>query len=80
MKGKVAKLYTRKFDIVTMGRKIINWINGASSIMEVWPDTESRMKSRFLQRSDSEAIYRDWQNVGKDIKAATEKYEHEQRA
>ena len=68
-----------------MGGKIINWMRGASSVLEIWPDTGSRIKEQFLTRSDAEALrsdaealYGDWLQVGNDIRSATEEYEREQ--
>ena len=59
-----------------MGKKIKNWLRGAASTVQLWPDTSSRMKEVFLQRSDSEALYHDWQRIGNDITTAIGKYEH----
>ena len=59
-----------------MGKNIKNWLRGASSSLELWPDTSSRMKEEFLHRTDSEALSRDWQRIGNDIKTAIGKYEH----
>ena len=59
-----------------MGKKIKNWLRGAASTVQLQPDTSSRMTEVFLQRSDSEALYHDWQRIGNDIKIAIGKYEH----
>lgn len=63
-----------------MGKHIINWLRGASSVIDIWPDTESKMRALFLERSDADALRNDWYNVGNDIKRATESYEQEQKA
>jgi len=57
-----------------MSKKIRNWLNGVSTVMTIWPDTGSRMRTRFLERSDAEALYGDWEKVGQGIKGATERY------
>ena len=62
-----------------MSEKVKNWLRGAGSLVQIWPDTESEMRKRFLQRSDAEALYGDWQRVGGDIIEAAEKYADEQK-
>ena len=59
-----------------MGKKIKNWLRGAVSTVRLYPDTSSKMAEEFLQRSDSEALYRDWQRIGNDINTAIGIYEH----
>lgn len=61
-----------------MGKKIKNWLRGAATTVDLWPDTASRMKQEFLHRSDKEALYQDWQRIGNDIKIAIGKHEQEQ--
>lgn len=60
-----------------MSKSIRNWLNGASTAMAIWPDIGARMRKRFLERSDAEALYGDWKKVGQDIQTATERYEQE---
>ena len=59
-----------------MEKKIKNWLRGAASTVQLRPDTSTRMTEVFLHRSDSEALYHDWQRIGNDIKTAIRKYEH----
>lgn len=59
-----------------MGKNIKHWLRGAASTIQLRPDTASRMKEEFLQRTDSEALYHDWQRIGNDIKTAIGKYGH----
>ncbi|MCY4210982.1 MAG: hypothetical protein OXD47_02330, partial [Gammaproteobacteria bacterium] len=58
-----------------MGKKIRNWLRGAATTVELWPDTSSRLKQEFLNRSDKEALFQDWQRVGNDIRTAMGKHE-----
>lgn len=69
-----------------MSEKVKNWLRGAGSLVQIWPDTSTRARERFLQRSDAEALYGDWQRVGgdwqrvgDDIIEAAEKYADEQK-
>ena len=57
--------------------KIKNYSRGVLSTLQLWPDTSSRMKELFLNRTDSEALYQDWQYVGSYIRNASRKYEHD---
>ena len=63
-----------------MNKKVKNWLRGAGTLVQIWPDTASEMRERFLQRSDAEALYGDWQRVGDDIRKAIGQYADEQKA
>ena len=63
-----------------MNKKVKNWLRGMSSVVQVWPDTSSRIREILLRRSDSEALHGDWQRIGNDIRNATDKHAHEQKA
>ncbi len=62
-----------------MSEKVKNWLRGAGSLVQIWPDTSTRVRERFLQRSDAEALYGDWQRVGDDIRKAIGQYAAEQK-
>lgn len=55
-----------------------HWLKGASTVLVLFPDTGTRMRKRFLERSDAEALAGDWQRVGDDLQSAIRKYEDEQ--
>ena len=57
-----------------------HWLKGASTVLVLFPDTATRMRKRFLERSDAEALAGDWQRVGNDLWNAIEKYDEEQTA
>ena len=60
-----------------MKEKMKHFLRGVVSAFTLYPDTSARMRERFLQRSDAEALYGDWQRVGNDINTAIRKYESE---
>ena len=60
-----------------MSKKLKNLLKGAASIFEIYPNTSARLRKRFLERTDAEALYSDWQKIGNDIRRTTEKYERE---
>ena len=55
-----------------------HWMRGASTVLVLFPDTATRMRKRFLERTDAEALAGDWQRVGDDLRSAIRKYEDEQ--
>lgn len=55
-----------------------HWLKGASTVLVLFPDTGTRMRRRFLERTDAEALAGDWQRVGDDLRSAIRKYEDEQ--
>lgn len=57
-----------------------HWLKGASTVLVLFPDTTTRMRKRFLERSDAEALAGDWQRVGDDLRSAIGQYEDEQAA
>ena len=60
-----------------MGEKLKNWLRGATSVLQLHPDTSSKMREKFLQRSAADALYHDWERIGNDIRTATGRYEYE---
>ena len=55
-----------------------HWLRGASTVLVLFPDTATRMRKRFPERTDAEALAGDWQRVGDDLRSAIRKYEGEQ--
>ena len=55
-----------------------HWLKGASTVLVLFPDTTTRMRKRFLERSDAEALAEDWQRVGDDLRRTIGQYEDEQ--
>ncbi len=49
-----------------------------TSVVQMRPDTSSRMREMFLHRPVAEVLYRDWERIGDAITTATGKYGHEQ--
>ena len=47
-------------------------------MLVLFPDTATRMRKRFPERTDAEALAGDWQRVGDDLRNAIRKYEDEQ--
>lgn len=64
----------------TLREKFNHWLRGASTVLVLFPDTATRMRKRFLERSDAEALAGDWQRVGDDLRSAIRKYDEEQAA
>lgn len=62
----------------TLREKSKHWLKGASTVLVLFPDTATRMRKRFLERTDAEALASDWQRVGDDLRSAIRKYEDEQ--
>lgn len=63
-----------------MAEAIKHFLYGASSVFQIWPNTGDRLRERFLDRTDEEALYHDWEKVGNDMKSAMGTYDHESRA
>lgn len=55
-----------------------HWLKGASTVLVLFPDTATRMRKRFLERTDAEALAGDWQRVGDDLWNAIGRYDEEQ--
>ena len=64
----------------TLRERAKHWLKGASTVLVLFPDTGTRMRRRFLERTDAEALAGDWQRVGNDLRSAIRKYEDEQAA
>ena len=62
----------------TLREKFKYWLKGASTVLVLFPDTATRMRKRFPERTDAEALAGDWQRVGDDLRNAIRKYEDEQ--
>lgn len=62
----------------TLRERAKHWLRGASTVLVLFPDTGTRMRKRFLERSDAEALAGDWQRVGDDLRNAIRKYDEEQ--
>lgn len=62
----------------TLREKSKHWLKGASTVLVLFPDTATRLRKRFLERTDAEALAGDWQRVGDDLRNAIRKYEDEQ--
>lgn len=62
----------------TLKERAKHWLKGASTVLVLFPNTATRMRKRFLERSDAEALAGDWQRVGDDLRSAIGKYEDEQ--
>ena len=62
----------------TLREKSKHWLKGASTVLVLFPDTATRMRKRFLERTDAEALAGDWRRVGDDLRSAIRKYEDEQ--
>ena len=62
----------------TLRERAKHWLKGASTVLVLFPDTATRMRKRFLERTDAEALASDWQRVGDDLRSAIRKYEDEQ--
>lgn len=73
----IIRVGTVEINLLVMSKKLKNWLRGATSVLQLRPDTSSKMRERFLQQSAAEALYRDWERIGSDIRTATGKYEHE---
>lgn len=58
--------------------KAKHWLKGASTVLVLFPDTGTRLRKRFLERTDAEALAGDWQRVGDDLRSAIRKYDEEQ--
>ena len=61
-----------------MKERFKHWLKGASTVLVLFPDTATRMRKRFLERSVAEALAGDWQRVGDDLRSAIRKYDEEQ--
>ena len=64
----------------TLRERTKHWLKGASTVLVLFPDTTTRMRKQFLERSDAEALAGDWQRVGDDLRSAIGQYEDEQAA
>jgi len=64
----------------TLREKFKYWLKGASTVLVLFPDTTTRVRKRFLERSVAEALAGDWQRVENDLRSAIRKYEDEQAA
>ena len=64
----------------TLRERAKHWLKGASTVLVLFPDTATRMRKRFPERSDAEALAGDWQRVGDDLRSAIRKYDEEQAA
>lgn len=62
----------------TLRERAKHWLRGASTVLVLFPDTATRMRKRFPERTDAEALAGDWQRVGDDLRSAIRKYEDEQ--
>lgn len=62
----------------TLREKSKHWLKGASTVLVLFPDTATRMRKRFLERTDAEALASDWQRVGDDLRSAIRKHKDEQ--
>lgn len=62
----------------TLRERAKHWMRGASTVLVLFPDTAARMRKRFPERSDAEALAGDWQRVGDDLRNAIRKYDEEQ--
>ena len=62
-----------------MNKKVKNWLRGAASVAQIWPDTSTRVREMLPRRTDAEALYGDWQRVGGDIRKAIGQYADEQK-
>ena len=62
----------------TLREKFKYWLKGASTVLVLFPDTTTRVRKRFLERSVAEALAGDWQRVENDLRSAIRKYEDEQ--
>ena len=62
----------------TLRERAKHWLKGASTVLVLFPDTATRMRKRFPERTDAEALAGDWQRVGDDLRNAIRKYEDEQ--
>lgn len=60
--------------------KFKHWLEGASTVLVLFPDTTTRMRKQFLDRTDAEALADDWQHVGNDLWSAIKKYEKDEKA
>lgn len=59
--------------------KMRNFWSHVARIMELYPDTTSYARKRFLERSDMEALCGDWEKVGGDMYCALQAYEQEKQ-
>ncbi len=57
--------------------KIKNLLHGASTIINLCPNTRDDLRMRFLERSDAEALHSDWAKVGEDLRKALDQYAQE---
>lgn len=62
----------------TLRERAKHWLKGASTVLVLFPDTGTRMRKRFPERTDAEALAGDWQRVGDDLRNAIRKYDEEQ--
>ena len=62
---------------MTFREKLSCWLRGAATVLVLFPDTEARLRKRFLGRSDAEALAGDWQAVGADLRKAIGQWEAE---
>ena len=67
-----------KRGVLALRERAKHWLRGASTVLVLFPDTGTRMRKRFLERTDAEALAGDWQRVGDDLRNAIRKYDEEQ--
>ncbi len=62
-----------------MTERIIHWIAGVGSAMNIFPDSHGRYDSIvYRARTDTEALRGDWEKVGNDIRKAITTYEQKE--
>jgi hypothetical protein len=67
-------LYTlNSGDAAHMTKLLKNILNGAGSVVDVWPSTGDRVQRDHPFKSDADALRNDWLRVGNDIANAIEK-------
>jgi hypothetical protein len=50
-----------------------NYLYGASTILELFPSDKNENKIQAISQSDEEALSKDWEAVGNDIREAIKK-------
>lgn len=56
--------------------KRVAFLKGASRLLEIFPSNSAELE-RIVSTSDAEALSRDWQTIGDDLRSVYQKFEKE---
>lgn len=62
-----------------MSAVISNILRGVGSIASIFPADGEPHRVPMPERTGSQALADDWENIGRDFKRAIEKFSHEQK-